>query len=505
MPKGSITVIGGGIAGLTASALLSHEGFAVTLLEAHNQLGGCAGTFRRGRYVFDVGATQVAGLEEGGIHQRLFSYLNIPLPKASILDPACFIDLGDGTRPICLCYSPEEWEEERTKQFPGSELFWTLCTALHDSNWSLVGKDPVLPIGNLWDFLQFIKAIRPANITSGFFSKLTIGDLLHLCGCNKDKRLRKFLDLQLKLYSQEPANRTAALYGATVLHMAQKPRGLWHLDGSMQSLSDALRDCFLRNNGNLMLGNRAKSLERCPKTNSWVVHIEKKGGEVTQVLSSDVIVTLPPKFLLELVSDKEGLSSTYRKRINTLPKSSGAIVFYGALARQFISFTCPAHFQLCDETLGSLFISISAEGDGRAPIGDATIIASAFTDTDYWLGLTSVIYQERKTLYMNRMVNALNSWLGISTPEWLHKELATPSSFQRWTGRPFGGVGGLGQHPSQFGPFGLPSRTPLEGLWLCGDSIYPGEGTAGVSQSAEMVCRQIMSSKGYPVKRFIRT
>jgi phytoene dehydrogenase-like protein len=57
-------------------------------------------------------------------------------------------------------------------------------------------------------------------------------------------------------------------------------------------------------------------------------------------------------------------------------------------------------------------------------------------------------------------------------------------------------VGGLGQHPSWFGPFGLASRTPLQGLWLCGDAIYPGEGTAGVSLSALMASRQLLASHG---------
>ena len=74
-----------------------------------------------------------------------------------------------------------------------------------------------------------MRAIRPSNLLTGFFSKLTIADLLALTGCHKDRRLCSFLDLQLKLYSQEPASRTAALYGATVLQMAQSPRGLWHL------------------------------------------------------------------------------------------------------------------------------------------------------------------------------------------------------------------------------------------------------------------------------------
>ena len=84
----------------------------------------------------------------------------------------------------------------------------------------------------------------------------------------------------------------------------------------------------------------------------------------------------------------------------------------------------------------------------------------------------------------------------IGSGNWLHRELATPLSFEKWTKRPKGIVGGLGQNPEIFGLFGLPSRTPFQGLWLCGDSIYPGEGTAGVSQSALMVSRQICASKG---------
>ena len=74
-------VIGGGIAGLTAAALLAQDGIAVTLLEAHHQAGGCAGTFRRGPWIFDVGATQVAGLEPGGSHARVFQHLGLALPS----------------------------------------------------------------------------------------------------------------------------------------------------------------------------------------------------------------------------------------------------------------------------------------------------------------------------------------------------------------------------------------------------------------------------------------
>jgi phytoene dehydrogenase-like protein len=43
-----VLVVGAGIAGLTAAALLAKQGRSVVLLEAHHQSGGCAGTFRRG-------------------------------------------------------------------------------------------------------------------------------------------------------------------------------------------------------------------------------------------------------------------------------------------------------------------------------------------------------------------------------------------------------------------------------------------------------------------------
>lgn len=77
-----VVVVGAGIAGLTAAALLARAGLSVELLEAHTQSGGCAGTFRRGPWTFDVGATQVAGLEAGGIHERLFRHLGVTAPVA---------------------------------------------------------------------------------------------------------------------------------------------------------------------------------------------------------------------------------------------------------------------------------------------------------------------------------------------------------------------------------------------------------------------------------------
>ena len=496
MGDAQVIVIGAGIAGLTATALLAREGIPVTVLEAHHQTGGCAGTFKRGNYVFDVGATQVAGFERGGSHERIFRHLQIPLPKAELLDPACVIDLADGSKPIHLWHDPKRWQVERQNQFPGSESFWNLCETLHRSNWAFSSRDPVLPPVNLWDLGQLIKAIRPGTLGSGLFSGLTLADLLRICRCSNDQRLSRFLDLFIKLYSQKNADQTAALYGATVLQMSQAPLGLWHPNGSMQTISNQLVNALTRDGAELRLNHRVVHLKTSHSESRWQVDVKTTNGHKQQFMANDVICSLPPQCLLSLIKTSDRLLDRYQTQLRNLPKPSGAIVLYGAINRSALRKNFPCHLLFDTGKTGSLFITVSREGDGRAPSGQATVVASMFTPTSDWCNLSESAYQQKKQETFEDLRHHLNLALRLHPSDWNHQELATPRGFAHWTGRPEGIVGGLGQHPKQFGPFGLASRTPINGLWLCGDSIYPGEGTAGVTVSALMTCRQLMRERG---------
>ncbi|MBO1349285.1 MAG: C-3',4' desaturase CrtD [Hormoscilla sp. GUM202] len=491
--KPRIVVIGAGIGGLTAAALLAHRGYPVLVLDQAIVPGGCASTFKRQGFTFDVGATQVAGLEPGGIHKRIFDELEIDIPPGIPCDPACAVFLPGETTPINVWRDREKWQAERQGQFPGSEPFWQLLARLFEACWRFQGRDPVLPPRNIWDLGQLLKAVRPDTLITVPFTFMTVGDALRIYGLSDRLRLRTFLDMQLKLYSQVDAEETALLYAATALAVSQTPQGLYHLLGSMQVLSDRLVGALERDGGKLLMCHTVERIEMSGEKATGVGIKNQKTGEFWREPADIVIANVTVQNLVNLLGN-ETLPG-YKRRVDKLPTPSGAFVLYLGVDCSAIPEGCLPHLQFLydyDGPIGennSLFVSVSHPGDGRAPFGKATIIASSFTEAGAWWHDRD--YEEMKQLYTREAIARLGQYFNLTPETIILTEAATPRTFARYTGRDLGVVGGIGQRLSTFGPFGFANRTPIENVWLVGDSTHPGEGTAGVSYSALTVVRQI--------------
>ena len=298
-----VVVVGGGIGGLTAGALLAKQGYEVTIFDQAIVPGGCASTFKRRGFTFDVGATQVAGLEPGGIHQRIFEELGIEPPISSYCDPACAVFLPGETEPINVWRDAEKWQEERQRQFPGSEPFWNLLNRLFAASWRFQGRDPVLPPRNLWDIWQLVSAVRLDTLVTVPFTLMTVADALKLYGLSGDQRLKTFLDLQLKLYSQVGTDETALLYAATALAVSQAPQGLFHLQGSMQVLSDRLVAGLEKYGGKLLMRH---SVEQILTDSGKVtgVKVSNPQGETWTESADEVVANVTAQDLVRLTKDK---------------------------------------------------------------------------------------------------------------------------------------------------------------------------------------------------------
>lgn len=487
-----VVVIGAGIGGLTAAALLAHRGYAVRVFDQAIVPGGCASTFRRRGFTFDVGATQVAGLEPGGIHHRIFSELEIELPPATFCDPACAVYLPGETEPISVWRDPDRWRAERQRQFPGSEPFWQLMNDLFRYSFAFQARDPILPPRSLWDVWQAVQALRPDTLLTVPHTFSTVGQVLRWYGLGSDRRLKTFLDLQLKLYSQVDAESTALLYAATALGVSQAPLGLYHLQGSMQVLSDRLVESIERDGGTVQMRHAIAQIH-LEEGKAIAVTVRNPKGETWIEAADQIVANVTVQNLVELLGEQA--PAGYRHRVEKLPDASGAFVIYLGVRQDAIPADCPPHLQFLydyDGAIGennSLFVSVSHSGDGRAPDGYATVIASSFTDATRWQQTDD--YEGLKQRYTETAIARLGQFFHLTPDTIVHQEAATPRTFAHYTSRDRGIVGGIGQRVSTFGPFGFATRTPVPQLWLVGDSTHPGEGTAGVSYSALTVVRQI--------------
>jgi phytoene dehydrogenase-like protein len=141
----------------------------------------------------------------------------------------------------------------------------------------------------------------------------------------------------------------------------------------------------------------------------------------------------------------------------------------------------------------SVFISLSNPDDpDRAPAGMRTATLSTHTAVAPWWRLhysDEAAYEARRASYAERLLTAAERAIpGIRQAIRLCLP-GTPVTFEFYTKRPSGMVGGFPQH-SLFHARGPGAGLP--NLWLVGDSIFPGQSTAGVTLGGLRVAAAVL-------------
>ncbi len=128
-------------------------------------------------------------------------------------------------------------------------------------------------------------------------------------------------------------------------------------------------------------------------------------------------------------------------------------------------------------------------GDGEA-WRDERIRAHARADW-YALSNDEAAFEDRKQQYVERLIEAATIVVPKLKPHLKLVMPGTPLTFERFTERVNGMVGGFPQ-PSLFTAW---SPQIERGVWLVGDSIFPGQSTAAVSLGALRVAGEV--ERGY--------
>ena len=115
-----IIIIGSGLGGLTAGAKLAKEGKKVLLVEQHDRPGGCATTFTRRDFTFEVGLHEMDGLDRRDMKTRIFNDLGV-FDEVEFMKVPEFYHFINGRYEITIPHDPEKAIEILIENFPEEE------------------------------------------------------------------------------------------------------------------------------------------------------------------------------------------------------------------------------------------------------------------------------------------------------------------------------------------------------------------------------------------------
>ena len=485
-----VVVIGAGFGGLATALSLAERGISVTLLERLGYAGGCAATYTRQQHQFEAGATLYAGLDRNGVLGRWIEEHRLPV-DVDILDPA--IEFRSPTVSIPVHRERQKFIDEWCA-LPGApreaiQRFFRFQQRAAAGLWHFLEDPELLPP---WRPTSLLRAGTRAISVAPLLPWITrpLEDLLRAHRLEQFTPLRDYLDSASQITVQcgvDEAEVSFALGAIDYVH-----RGAAHVRGGIGALSAALVDRIRQLGGTVSLACRATEITRGDA--SW--RIETRRGPIE---ANWVVANLLPTQLRQFsFASTWPVAERLEELSSPLRDAWGACMLYRTIRDDGLS-PAPHHLQLRRRVGGRaiegehVFCSLSGAGDGqRSPRpGERTMTVSTHVPLERWRRANDPgAYVERVQAVMRETIRSLAPELDErTTQEWT----ASPRTFERFTGRPEGCVGGIPRragldHYLKIGP-----QRIAPNFALVGDSVFPGQSilatALGGVRVAEMIAR----------------
>jgi phytoene dehydrogenase-like protein len=432
-------------------------------------------------------------------HQPLRLLFDQLQPELALqeLDPAMTVWL-DG-QPILRPKDREAWlqiAEQSFEQPAQQRKFWQHLLRLNDFVWQASARNRRFPPQGLGDLLTLAVSNPPQDLPKPLWAFVSIERMLRFYGLAGDERFRRFLNEQLLITAQSFVEQTPFLFGAPALCYTNASN--YYIPGGMIRLPFALMAKLGQFGGDLRLRHRVDRIER--QGAGYTVTDHK--GRTYQ--AQNVLANVPVWNLPAITTGEE--HAYFAQAAEQQDEYWGAVTM-GIAIRDTLPEDTTLHHQLIlppGERLPltggtSVFVSLSAPGDReRAPAGERVLSVSTHAHNPaWWHQLPKDDYRAAKQEIEAAILNVLERYLpGFHREQITHKLTSTPRSWANWIRRYQGSVGGVPQniHRSLFQWQG--ALTPFPHFFVCGDTVYPGQGIPGVSLGGQLAAERIQRRVG---------
>ncbi|WP_162053078.1 phytoene desaturase family protein [Pontibacter pamirensis] len=476
-----VVIIGSGFGSLTAAALLAKRGLKVGVLEQAKYPGGCSSSFKRKGYWFETGATTLVGLDEHMPLRYLLDEIEVEVPVLK-LEPSMQVHLPNGET-LTRYGNLEDWiaEAERVFGKDNQRPFWEHCYKISQQVWRTSLQQRSFPFSNIKDMLLSAARARPAQLKLLPGAFRTMEDMLRHYKLLQHKLFVDFVNEQLLITAQNNLEEVNELFGATALCYTLYSN--YYVPGGLINLVKPIVSYISEQGSEVLYGHLVQRVSK-----------EKDGYTTTTSKSSFksrfVISGIPLNNTQKLFEDDK-VGKKLQKYVMPSKMLNGAftmgLVLQGQHAPEILHHQVHVPKGLPIIESKSIFISFSHPEDRqRAPNGE--VVASISTHVQH----PEQKRIEDKAVIEAAILDALVARGLIRREDIIYNQSATPGAWVFWTGRAYGAVGGYPQY-NRVKPWQMKdARLDHSGAYLCGDTVYPGQGIVGVCLSGIVVAGKLV-------------
>lgn len=505
-------IVGAGVGGLTAAALLARSGKRVLLLDQHYVAGGNATLFRRKDWEFDVGLHYLGDCHPGGTLPSILDACGVTGVRFRPMDT----DLEKLSFPgfdFAIPASRDEFARRLLERYPAEAKgirryirFLEQCERVVEAD-----QRGSLP-ERVWSIARSPMVMRYAGSP--------LGELLD--SCTQNAELRSVLTAQHGTYGVAPKRVAAVLHAGLVNHYFRS--GGYYPEGGGQHLSDALVDAIEAAGGHVRLCASVNRIEVTDGRATAVSFHNKHLGSRT-VLSDTIISNADLKRTITCLVGIEHFPAKWAAR--TLDYEMALplfVVFLGlAIAPKDIPYGNSNRWlfnrmdfdaqydEMCAGKLEgepSIYVSTSSMKDPNnatiAPEGHTNVEVMAVVPKDfgYW-GITAEQvrdgsykkqpdYIARKQELEDALLRQFERIVPGAAAATVYRESASPMTHTRYVRSSEGSCYGFAALPSQFLGKRPGARSTIEGLFFCGTNCRAGHGIVGAMTSGVQAADAIL-------------
>jgi phytoene dehydrogenase-like protein/ferredoxin-NADP reductase len=486
--KFNAIIVGGGLGGLTAGAILSKFGKKVLLLEQHYIPGGCATSFKRKDFVMEVGLHELDGLFEKDAKVQIFDLLEVNKSIEFKQVPEFFNVKWNGTE-FTFPHGNEKVQEILTEKFPsetkGIKSFFKLINGVSEEapklpteKWKSMLLFPIMP-------LLFPNVVKASRYSVGHWLDKNI----------QNEELKLILTTNILYYGDDPY--TMSLIYFSLGQSSYIGGGGYFIKGGSQQLSNYLAQYIQKRGGQVLLG---KMVEQIKVENGRASGVKFKDAfnESSKSITIDtdaVVVNAAIPLAVKMLPDP--YRTSLANKIKNLEEACSLISIYMGFDIDLKEFGVKHYSTFIQgEGIHSLrdlkpnyqgdwknktfvFVDYSQVDSALAPLGKSVGVICAADYLKDWENLNPYEYKEKKEQVAQLFFERLEKYYPGIMDHLEYYEVGTSKTIQKYTLNPKGTAYGYAQTPAQSGMGRIPSKSPIENMYFASAWSFPGGGFSG--------------------------